>query len=147
MDKELKERFDKCFEMCDYIEANGVLKEKLNTSLRENLKKEFLNFMIYIALVDDKFGDKEQRFIKEQLGFEITYTLAAAIKSRNKLTENYGNEMPLTFKYFVLSNAGRKIKADIYDNKEAKYLAQTYRKLGQSYIAGNDEAGQEEIDA
>ena len=121
MDKELKERFDKCFEMCDYIEANGVLKEKLNTSLRENLKKEFLNFMIYIALVDDKFGDKEQRFIKEQLGFEITYTLAAAIKSRNKLTENYGNEMPLTFKYFVLSNAGRKIKADIYDNKEAKY--------------------------
>lgn len=147
MDKELKERFDKCYEMCDYIEANGVLKEKLNTSLKENLKKELLNFMIYIALVDGKFADKEQRFIKEQLGFEITYSLATAIKSRNKLTTNYEKEMPLTFKYFVLANAGRKIKGDIYDNKEAKYLAQTYRKLGQSYIAYNDEAGQEEIDA
>ena len=37
-----------CYEMCDYIEQNGIVKQAGNTRLRDNLKKEFLHFLIYI---------------------------------------------------------------------------------------------------
>ena len=36
-----------CYEMCDYIEQNGIVKLAGNTRLRDNLKKEFLHFLIY----------------------------------------------------------------------------------------------------
>lgn len=37
-----------CYEMCDYIEQNGIVKLTGNIRLRDNLKKEFLHFLIYI---------------------------------------------------------------------------------------------------
>ena len=53
--------------------------------------------------------------------------------------------MPETFKYFILANAGHKIKNDRYDNKEARTLAETYRKLGQEYLAANTGSTEVEI--
>lgn len=53
--------------------------------------------------------------------------------------------MPETFKYFILANAGHKIKNDRYDNKEARTLAESYRKLGQEYLAANTESTEVEI--
>ena len=37
---------DLCFEMCDYIQQNGVAKLAGNTKLKDNLKKDFLHFLI-----------------------------------------------------------------------------------------------------
>ena len=39
-----------CFEMCDYIEQNGVVRLAGNVKLRDNLKKELLHFLIYISM-------------------------------------------------------------------------------------------------
>lgn len=147
MNPQLQERFDKCYKICDYLEANNIIKEPLKTSLRENLKKEFLHFILYIAMLDDAYGDSERKFIKEKFNFDIDPVLAKAIKRNNGLNIEYGANMPLTFKYFVLTCAGRKIKGDIYEHKEAKILSETYRMIGQTYIAENELAGQKEIDA
>ena len=37
-----------CYEMCDYIEQNGVVKLVGNVKLRDNLKKELLHFLISV---------------------------------------------------------------------------------------------------
>lgn len=72
-----------CFEMCDYIEQNGVVGLTGNTKLRDNLKKELLHFLIYLSMTDGKYGDSERRFIKEKLGFDVSAAMAADIKTRN----------------------------------------------------------------
>lgn len=134
-----------CYEMCDYIEQNGIVKLAGNTGLRDNLKKEFLHFLIYISMIDERYGEQEKAFIKKKLGFEVSALMAADIKNRNMLGAGYIIKMPETFKYFILANAGHKIKNDRYDNKEARTLAESYRKLGQEYLAANTESTEVEI--
>lgn len=148
MEKDLKESINKCYEMCDYIEKNGVLIKGLQTTLRENLRREFLNFVIYLSMLDADFAGEEERFVSEVLGFHIKPETVKDLKVQRKLTENYyGTQIPLVVKYFVLADAGKKIKGDIYGNKKAKYLAETYRAIGQSYLAVNEASGDREINA
>lgn len=71
--------------------------------------------------------------------------MASDIKNRNMLGAGYITRVPETFKYFILANAGHKIKNDRYDNKEARTLAETYRKLGQEYLAANTGSTEVEI--
>ena len=134
-----------CYEMCDYIEQNGVVKLAGNVKLRDNLKKELLHFLIYISMTDGRYGEEEKAFIKKKLGFDVSASMAADIKNRNMLGAGYITRVPETFKYFILANAGHKIKNDRYDNKEARTLAETYRKLGQEYLAANTGSTEVEI--
>lgn len=147
MENDIKTSLEKCYEMCDYIEQNGVFKQKLETSFRDNLRYEFLNFVVYLSLLDGSLLASEIRFIKTNLRVDMTYEKANNMKvHRNLIESKYGAQIPFALKYFVLSDAGRKIKADKYENKKAKILVETFRKLGQSYIANNDLAGSKEIE-
>ena len=143
----IKEKLEKCFEMCDYIDSNMQVKVPGGKKLRESLKTDFLHFMIYISMMDDIFGDTEKAFIKDNLGFDISSETALMIKNTCGLNSYYGTKIPVAMKYFILANAGRKIKADRYDSKEAKLLAETYRELGQNYLAFNEQATEIEINA
>ena len=99
-----------CYEMCDYIEQNGIVKLVGNTRLRDNLKKEFLHFLIYISMIDERYGEQEKAFIKKKLGFEVSALMAADIKNRNMLGAGYVTKMPETFKYFILANAATRLR-------------------------------------
>lgn len=146
MGKELKEQMGQCYEMCDYIEQNGIIKKELKTSLRDNLRREFLNFILYISMSDSKYTDKEEAFIYDVLDFHLKTESAQELKTQRRLNESgFGAQIPLVVKYFVLADAGRKIAGDKYKNKKAKVLADTFREIGQSYLAFNEEAGDKEI--
>ena len=73
--------------------------------------------------------------------------MAADIKTRNMLGAGYITRIPSTIKYFILANAGHKIKNDRYGNKEARTLAESYRTLGQAYLAANNDCTDAEINA
>lgn len=144
---DIKELLEKCYEMCDYIEENGLLKQKLNTSFRENLRYEFLQFVTYLSLLDGSLLASEVKFIKEYLGYDINHAAANNLKVKNNLIESkFGMRIPMALKYFVLSDAGRKIKNDKYKYRKSKVLADTYKELGQRYIAESDLAGSREIE-
>jgi hypothetical protein len=107
MKKDIKELLKECYEMCDYIEENGILKQKLETSFRENLRYEFLQFVIYLSLLDGSLLASEIKFIKEYLDYDINHTSANNLKIKNDLFESkYGRQIPMALKYFVLSDAG-----------------------------------------
>lgn len=142
----LNDKLSEVYLMCDYIQANGI-GNNLNGTLRQNLKNDLLHFLIYISMADGNFKDTERSFVKELLGYDITPEQAALIKDRNNLGSYYGTQMPVVFKYFILANAGRKIKSDRYDNREAKTLSALYRTFGQGYLVFNENAGEEEINA
>ena len=143
--EDIKKELDQILEMCQYIQENGVVKSDYN--LAENFKKELMYFLIYVSLIDDIYTTKEQEFIKELLGFDINKEMALKIKERNLLSSYYSTQMPTAFKYFLLSNAGNKIKNDKYQKKEALTMARFYRHLGQNYIADNPDSTQREINA
>lgn len=111
MEKDLKTMIVQCYEMCDCIEENGVIKKELQTTLRENLRREFLNFVIYLSMLDADFAGAEEEFINDVLGFHIKADTVKDLKLQRKLTENYyGAQIPLVVKYFVLADAGKKIR-------------------------------------
>lgn len=146
MGKELKEQIAQCYEMCDYIEQHGVIKKELKGSLRDNLRREFLNFILYISMSDYKYTDKEEAFIKDVLDIHLKEESAKELKVQRRLNESgFGAQIPLVVKYFVLADAGKKIAGDKYSNKKAKVLADTFREIGQGYLAFNEQAGDKEI--
>ena len=147
MGKDLKQLMNQCYEMCDYIEKNGVIKQDMQMTLRENLRREFLNFVIYISTLSGHLEKEEETFINDMLGFYIDSNTADELKKKRDLNENtYGTKIPMALKYFVLADAGRKIKGDIYRNQKAKFVVDTFREIGQSYIASNSCAGEKEVD-
>lgn len=146
MDSILKNIMEQCYEICDYIEEKNVVSQQLNSSLRDNLKNEFLKFTIYLAMQNGSIMRSEIAFIKDVFGVEFNQQKANVFKYKNELTSaRFGNQMPLAFKFFVLADASRKIKDDKYKKEKARTLAQTYRMLGQAYIAENELAGEVEI--
>lgn len=145
---ELMRLINECYEMCDYIEKNGVSKQKPDTPLRETLRVDFLHFLVYISMQDQRFADAEEKFIQEVLGYRFNKTGAALLKSKWNLNDtDFGKKIPLSLKYCVLADAGHKISGDIYKNKKARKLTETFRKMGEHYLAVNPGAGDREIGA
>jgi len=147
MGKDIKTILNECYEMCDYIEENGIVKDDIKTSLRENLKIEFINFVVYLAMANGSLLSAEQKFIKDVFDYDIDQSKGMALKVKNDLFETkYGSRIPLVMKYFVLTDAGRKIKNDKYKYKKANKLSKAFRELGQNYIANSDLVGNAEVD-
>lgn len=145
VDKKLGDSLNKCYEMCDYIEKNGVVKQNLSKSLRDILKDDFLDFVTYLALVDARFSNEEIAFVKDVFNYDMNLAYANVRKTKRGLGEAFVSQIPFTLKYFVLSDAGRKIKGDIYNYKKAKTLVEAYCMLGQAYISIMTSSGNDEI--
>lgn len=135
---ELQKMLDKCYEYCQDIEKAGIVKVKMKTSLKENLKYEFLKFLAYLSTADGCVEDKEIEFIKTSIGFEITPGSISLLRN-----PQYESQVPMVFKYFVLTDAGHKLGAS--QNNRAKTLADTYAAIGQEFLALGDDNGEQEI--
>ncbi|MBQ1516444.1 MAG: AAA family ATPase, partial [Lachnospiraceae bacterium] len=72
---------------------------------------------------------------------------AESIWRNSRLDTEFEGVMPQAFKYFVLASAAKKIKPDMYKYKEARYLSDTYRALGQVFLSKNMDLGDSGIDA
>lgn len=138
MSNALDNMMQEAYDCCDEIERAGVIKIPLNSSLKESLKAEFLNFLLYLSLADGTICAQESDFIKEITGVDVNVTMAAGI-----LPAAFAGMIPTPFKYFVLTDAGRKISGG--DNNRAKRLADTYARMGQELIASNKDISDIEL--
>lgn len=136
----LEKMLEDVYASCEEIEKAGVIKTSLNMSLKENLRAEFVKFLSYLAMADGTVSTEEITFIKEKTGTDITPDMINVI-----VKASFSIEIPTAFKYFVLTDAGRKIKGG--DNTRAKRLADTYSRLGQEFIASNKEISDAELSA
>lgn len=136
----LKKMMEDVYASCNEIENAGIIKISLKTSLKETLRLEFVKFLLYLASADGDVSTEEIVFIKEVTGTEVSSTMADVV-----LKPVFAIEIPVPFKYFVLTDAGRKISGG--DNTRAKRLADTYYRLGQELIASNKEISDSELSA
>lgn len=145
--EDLKEKLEECYRMCDTIERAGVIKQPMQTSLKDNLKFEFLKFIVYLSCLDGTLLASERQFMKRALGYEMNEEKVNRMKYQHALYQGkYDTQIPLAFKYFVLADAGKKVEKDPFENKKARTLSEAYRLLGQSYIACNDVSSNREVE-
>lgn len=136
----LDKMLEDVYKTCDEIERAGVIKTPMPTSLRASLKEEFVKFVLYLAMSDGQFQEEEIIFVKEKLQANASPIMFDAF-----VKPTFSVEIPTPFKYFVLTDAGRKISGG--DNNRAKRLADTYLRLGQELIAANKDISDKELSA
>ena len=56
---DIKEKVEECLRQAEEIERAGVIKDRLNTTFRENLRYEFLKFLVYLSDGDGYVDEKE----------------------------------------------------------------------------------------
>ena len=62
MDDTIKSQVKKCLDAADRIEASGILKDRINTTLRETVRYEMLKFLAALSDGEGSFTDKESRY-------------------------------------------------------------------------------------
>ena len=143
MDESIKKQIDKCLEAADRIEAAGIIKDKIGTTFRENVRYEMLKFISALADLDGVLTQKESAYISESTGYSANYGMIRSIVMNEHLHEqSYLNEMPFSMKYFVLADAGGKMHDA--ERKTALYI-NTFKSLGQGFIACSDTDSEKEI--
>lgn len=125
---------------CDEIERAGVIKTNLNNRLSEYLKDEFVKYLLYLAISDGEITEQELEFIRKNTGRPVSPQMVNMV-----VTATFAIDIPTPFKYFVLTDAGRKISGG--DNNRAKRLADTYARLGQELVAINNTISDAELSA
>lgn len=128
------------YSSCDEIERAGIIKTSFTVPFREVLKEEFVKFLMYLSIADGQVQDEELKFIKQTFGVDVTTEMV-----NTALKPAFAIEIPVPVKYFVLTDAGRKISGP--DNTRAKRLADTYSRLGQELIASNNDISDSELSA
>ena len=143
MEDNIKEQILTCLDMADEIERSGVIKDRINTGFRENLRYEMLKFLAYLSTADGIFTQTEADFVKKATGFDATEgMLKAIIGSEHLMEAEYLEKPPFALKCCVLADAGERTKEH---KRCAVTYINTFRNMGQSYIACNDVTSDEEF--
>ncbi len=129
----------------DEIDNSGMIKDKINTSFKENLRYETLKFLAFLSGKDGMYTQKEADFIEQITGIKATEGMIRSIVNSEHINEEgYIKTVPFSFKYFVLADAGNKMKN--HKRYTMTYI-NTFRNIGQQYIACNDITSDNEINS
>ncbi len=143
MATDIKKQIEEVLKIAEEIEKADIIKDNFATGFRENVRYEMFKFLAYLSLGDHQFTAKEQNFIQEYIGFKNDEKLVRSIVMAERLEEDsYTCKPSVAFKYFVLTDVGEKLK-----NRKRCTMAfiNTFRAMGQDFIACNDITDDEEI--
>ena len=136
MNTDIRDRIEECYLIADEIEKNGVMKDEITTTLRENVRYEVLKFLSFLSSMDTEVTAKEIDFIKDATGFNATQGMVNSIILSEHLRESrYLDNVPFSFKYFILADAKGKLKNR---SKVSVTYIDTFRALGQEFVAEMD---------
>lgn len=141
----LKELIDTCYVMATAINRAGIgMDEKM--TLRATVRFDFLKFLSFLSVADGSMDGRELAFINKTLGYDFSREeLEKFRKTERTTTQEFRSSIPRALKFFVLADAGNKMEDPVYRRKKAMTLVETYRLLGQSYIAQDEHSSEEEI--
>lgn len=145
MKDRLTELIDSCYGMADAVNRAGIGTDEMMT-LKATVRFEFLKFLSYLAYADGGVSDRELEFINRTLGYQFSRGELVQFRFTEKTaTDEYAKAVPRALKFFVLADAGNKMEDRLYRRRKAITLVETYRLLGQTYIARDDNTSENEI--
>lgn len=146
MEQALEEMLADCYQAAELICAVGMAQE-LPVSLKDTIRIEFMKFLSYLSDKDGEVTEEKLEFVRQYLGFNMTRESLGQFIIREQTNQHsYAKTIPVGVKYFVLADAAKRVPDDVFRHKKAQKLADTYRKLGQMFVACNDLVTVEEIE-
>ena len=143
MSEKIKNQVDKCLAIAEEIEKAGIIKDCISTSFKENVRYEFLKFMSFLSNLDGLYTSVEEDFIRKTLGYNATEGMINSVLISDKVnTKEYRETPPFALKYFVLADAGGKMKQG---ERRTVTLINTFRNIGQEFVACKEGSNENEI--
>ena len=135
----LAESIQTCYLMCGVITNAGVSDSK-RINLKDSLRFDWLKFCVYLSYADRDISAQDMDFIRDTLGYRLSKENLMDFIRSGSVGPDYGQQIPQSFKYFVLADAGRKVIGDPYNHKKAVALISTYEELGKGLLAASGNA-------
>lgn len=134
-----------CYGMAAAINAAGIgVDERMK--LQATARLDFLKFLTYLAYTEGDITKGELDFINRTLGYHLKKEDLVQLRfSERTAMPEFARTVPRALKFFVLADAGNKMKDEVYRKKKAITLVETYRLLGQTYIAQDEKCTEKEI--
>ncbi len=145
MADKLSELIQTCYGMASAINAAGIGAQE-QMKLQATVRCEFLKFLTYLAYAEGNITAGELNFINRTLGYNFKKEELVQFRfSERTAMPEFAKTVPRALKFFVLADAGNKMKDEVYRRKKAITLVETYRLLGQTYIAQDEQCTEKEI--
>ena len=138
----VRERLETCYQMCDLITAAEV-SDSAHRNLRSLLRVDLVNFCVYLAYADNIMTQEEEAYIREVFAYPLNWANRSdALNALNK-EGGFPKKIPTAIKYFILADAGRRVKNDPFRHQKTAYLIQTYDEIGRamSLLSDKEEVG------
>ena len=133
----LTQSLQTCYLMCGVITDAGVSDSK-RINLKDSLRFDWLKFCVYLSYRDGDISQKDMDFIHDTLGYRLSKDNLLDFIHSGSVGPDYGQQIPQSFKYFVLADAGRKVIGDPYHHKKSVALINTYEEMGKALLTASE---------
>lgn len=134
MNYELKDMISKVYDFGDDLDE--LYPTPGDMPLREILRIDFLQFLMYLSASDGTISDEESNFIEEYLDYHLSpSSIKDFIKKYQIYSVDYESDVPLCMKLFVM--ADNNLSHVQCDNGYlvSEYLREIYSMLGKEFLA------------
>lgn len=146
MEQTLPQLMNLCKKYCNMLDRAGIGSKDKSMSMWQICKIDFLEFLAYMAMDDGEICVRELSFIKEQLGFQFTADKLAMFQYERDLSEaEFGRRIPATVSCFAAADLKHQDKMSDVHTAITKTLVDTYRQLGQEFLACNHVISEKEL--
>ena len=156
MEQTLPQLMNLCKKYCNMLDRAGIGSKDKSMSLWQICKIDFLEFLAYLAMDDGEISAQELLFIKENLGFQFTADKLSMFRyERDLCNHDFARRIPVIVSCFA--NADLKRPDKLFQDKLhqdkisgtptaiTKILVDTYRQLGQEFLACNHNISEKEL--
>ncbi len=144
MEDSLKSALERTYQNASIIDGYHML-PKGSMSLREMVKFDFLQLIAFLCFSDGTNMREELSFIKTYLGYDFDVKRLMRFKYERTENRDFINTPPRSLTYFVQADVSPSLTPEQKAVKRAKSLVDTFKLLGQSFVACDNESSQVEI--
>ncbi len=136
MDIETKSIYDSALEIADKIDYHLMTQKTTHENVKELLRMDLRNFLIFLTIADHVIAKDEIRYINKSLGYTFDdETMRSFIAKSNIATDTYLNEPPMSLQYFLdyAKNDFIVHESKYYDISKLYVL--TFQAIGEDFLS------------
>ena len=136
MDNETKSIYTSALEIADKIDQHLMKQSATHEKVRELLRMDLRNFLLFLTIADHTIEKDEIRYINRSLGYTFDEdTIRDFITKSNIATENFLNDPPVSLQYFLEYAKDDFVihECKYYDIKKLYIL--TFQAVGEDFLS------------
>lgn len=146
MEQSLMQLMNLCKKYCNMLDKAGIGSRDKSLSMWQICKIDMLQFLAHMASGDGGVCFRETLFIRDNLGFNFTPDKLTMFKyERNLDSDAFRSRIPTSVTYFANADVNAPEKLTGVTTAITKTLVATFRKLGEEFIACNNQVSEKEL--